>query len=446
MRLDGDSTLSEADHKSLGALPRRELLWIFPRAQPWLVRVEREAVVGRDSGCEVVVDAAKVSRRHALVRRNGPILVVEDLDSRNGTYVDGRRVEKASLEPGSLLRVGEALAMVWQRSTDPEPRFSELAPGLFGGATLAHCMRDLDKIAGSDLSVVVQGGTGCGKEVVARALHQLSGRSGRFVPINCAALPASLAESQLFGHKRGAFTGAERTEIGFVGSAHAGTLFFDEVLDLALPVQAKLLRVLQEREYTPIGETRAVPVDLRVVVASQRPLEDAVAAGQFREDLFARLNGYRFALPALSSRREDIPHLFRHFLATRFGGRPPAVRAKLIERLCLHAWPRNIRELETVAKRLGVLYGHESELGEEHLADVLDVSPRSNQSEDATPAVGGEDARNLVGVLSENGGNVVKAAQELGISRARVYRLMLALGIDAKRYRPGSPLRKQRGE
>jgi DNA-binding NtrC family response regulator len=447
MRADLGSTVPDADATSGHLSPDLGLLWIFPDTEPHFSRVEGEAVIGRESGSDIRVEAEQVSRRHASVRRTGPLLVAEDLGSRNGTYLDGQRITKAPLELGSVLRVGEALALVWNAAGQSAPSFRELAPGLFGGPTLAERLRELGKLAASDLSVIVQGRTGCGKEVVARALHQLSRRSGHFVAINCATLPAPLAESQLFGHKRGAFTGAERNEIGFVGSAQGGTLFFDEVLDLPPAIQAKLLRVLQEREYVPIGETRPVSVNLRVVVASQKPLEQAVAAGQFREDLFARLNGYRLALPTLAERREDVPFLLRHFLMSRFGGRPPVVRGRLIETLCLYAWPRNVRELETVAKRLSVLHGHEPELRNEHLKDVLDTAPAGEAGEDdRASAPDNEEGRELIAALSENGGNVVRAAQKLGISRARAYRVMLALGIDAERYRGELPARRRRGD
>jgi DNA-binding NtrC family response regulator len=197
----------------------------------------------------------------------------------------------------------------------------------------------------------------------------------------------------------------------------------------------------------PVGDTRHVPVDLRVVVASQKPLEEAVAAGQFREDLFARLNGFRFAVPTLGERREDIPFLIGHFLADRFGGRPPALRARLVEELCLHPWPRNVRELATVAKRLSVLHGHETELRPEHLKDVLDDALQPDPNARAVTVAPADDAeRALVAALSETSGNVVRAAQKLGISRARAYRLMLALGIDAERYRPDAASRKRRGD
>jgi transcriptional regulator of acetoin/glycerol metabolism len=429
-----------ADASSLG------LLWVFPDSQPHFTTVESQVVIGRGAESDVLLGADQVSRRHALVRRNGPLLVVEDLNSRNGTYVNGCRVTKTSLAPGSLLRIGEALAVVWNSRQGESVRFAELAPGVHGGATLNARLEELRGVAASNLSVIVEGRTGVGKEGAAHALHHFSGRAGPFVAINCAALEPLLAESQLFGHRRGAFTGAQRDEVGFVGRAAGGTLFLDEVLELPLSVQAKLLRVLQQKEYVPLGDTRATPVDLRVVSASQKPLEDAVAAGQFRDDLFARLNGYRLALPNLSERREDVPYLFRHFLTRHFGGRPPAMRARLVEALCLKEWPRNVRELETVSKRISVMYGHSSELSLDHLIDILDSVDRRAFRNSEVPAAAsqpGPDAE-LSAALADSGGNVLRAAKRLGISRSRVYRRMLELGLDIDRFRaaPRSNRRK----
>jgi DNA-binding NtrC family response regulator len=449
--MDVGSTLPDTETVDRGTASDLGLLWIYPDPQPRFTSIENAMVVGRESTSGIVLSAGNVSRRHVLVRRSGPLLVAEDLGSRNGTYVEGRRIEKANLAEGAVLRVGEALAIVWKGHAGESPHFCELAPGFFGGSTLAARMRDLERVAASGLFVVVEGRTGAGKEGIATAIHHYSRRSGRFVAINCATLQPSLVESQLFGHRRGAFTGAERNEIGLIGSADRGTLFLDEVLELSPLIQSKLLRVLQQNEYLPLGETRPVGVDLRVVAASQKPLEQAVAAGEFREDLFARLNGYSFRVPELSERRADIPYLFRHFLNRQFGGRPPVLRARLLEALCLKSWPRNVRELETLAKRVGVLHGHVRELRLEHLLDVLDESDRralSGDTPDADPAAtvgSGREDRELAAALSESEGNVVQAARKLGVSRASIYRRILALGIDVRDYRAELASGKRRG-
>jgi transcriptional regulator of acetoin/glycerol metabolism len=232
---------------------------LFPEQQhPAFFAIEREATVGRDPSCQVVLDAGRVSRRHLVVRRNGPVTVAEDLGSRNGSYCDGKLFNKTALTHQSVLRLGNAV-LLWHAGDRAPAPFSEIAPGVLGGATLGARLDQLHNVAISRLPVIVRGRSGCGKERVARALHAESGRTGRFVGINCATIPDQLADAQLFGHKRGAFTGAERGEIGYLAAADGGTLFLDEVIELSLPVQAKLLRALQEREYVPVGETKAVP-------------------------------------------------------------------------------------------------------------------------------------------------------------------------------------------
>jgi sigma-54 dependent transcriptional regulator, acetoin dehydrogenase operon transcriptional activator AcoR len=448
-----ETTLAATNAKGLKSPARLGLLWVYPESvlqlraglppAPRFTEITLPAVVGRDTSCDVILEAAQVSRRHLSIRRNGPVLVAEDLQSRNGSHYAGERLTKGGLASGGVLRLGEAIAIVLGASEGQAFDYRELAPGLFGGPTLAECVNDLPRVARSDLPVIVQGPTGSGKERVAAAVHHFSARSGRFVGINCAALPEALAENELFGHKRGAFTGAERNEIGYVAAANGGTLFLDEVVELRPAVQARLLRVLQEREVVPLGDTRPFRVDLRVVVASQIPLAQAVREGRFREDLFARLNGFQITLPPLSERREDVPFLFAQFLAERFGGRPPGVRVRLMEALCLYGWPRNVREIEMLAKRLAVLHGHEPELDARHLAGLLDDGPTSARESPSgvrtVRALPDDDVVQepdaLTAALDANGGNIVRAAKQMGISRARAYRLLIARGIDVQRFR-----------
>jgi DNA-binding NtrC family response regulator len=441
-----ETTVPGADVVRAAQSSRIGLLWVFPDSfqtgSPRFTEIGAPAVVGRGAGVEISLEVSQVSRRHVRLTPHFPLLVAEDLGSRNGTFHDGRRIEKSVLEPGALLRLGEAIAIVYAARPDEAFDYRELAPGVFGGATLSRRLRELPCVAASDLPVIVVGRTGAGKEGVARAVHHYSGRRGKLIAINCASVPEPLAEAQLFGHKRGAFTGAESSELGFIAAADGGTLFLDEILELAPSIQARLLRVLQEREYTPLGETRAVKVDLRVVVASQEPLEQAVRAGRFREDLYARLNGYQIDLQTLRERKEDIAPLFRHFLAQRFEGRPPSASARLIESLCLYEWPRNVRELETVARRMATLHGQRAELDLPQLEGAFganDARLAGAASDDTTS----DETRGelepapsaLLAALDRHRGNVAQAAKQLGISRARAYRLMVALGVDAQRYR-----------
>ena len=225
--------------------------------------------------------------------------------------------------------------------------------------------------AASDLPIVLEGETGTGKELAARALHRWSGRSGPLSAVNCAALPEGLAEGELFGYRRGAFTGADRASAGFFRGAQGGTLLLDEVSDLPLALQAKLLRVLEEREVQPLGEIHPVPIDVRVVVAGQQPLIEAVRAGRFRADLLARLDGLTVRLPPLRKRREDVLPLFSRLLEEIGQGRVPAMESDFAERLCMHDWPFNVRELVLLAKRLVTLHGSDVTLRAQHLPERI---------------------------------------------------------------------------
>ena len=281
------------------------LVWLFPRADipavPLQAQGAGEWVIGRDPACAIRLEGNDVSRRHAAIRRptaeSAPS--ISDLGSRNGIRVNGCVVPSAEIVCGDVVRVGGWVGVV---AAAPST-FGEIAPGLLGGAVLQKAVAPLLQVAPSSLTMVLEGETGTGKEIVTRSVHAWSGRTGPLVAVNCAALPEGLAEGELFGYRRGAFTGADRASPGFFRSAQGGTLLLDEVSDLPLPLQAKLLRVLQEGEVQPLGETRPVPVDVRIVVASQQPLMDAVREGRFRADLLARLDGITVRLPPLRQRK-----------------------------------------------------------------------------------------------------------------------------------------------
>src|SRR5690606_24277845 len=296
----------------------------------------------------------EASRRHATVSRGRDAWVMRDLGSSNGTYITGVRTVEATVGPGDVVRPGEGAADVAEASAEhaAQPLLDQFAPGLWGGPTLRAALEPLQRAAKADLPIVIQGQTGTGKEVVARAVHSWSGRPGDFSAVNCAALPATLAEGELFGYRKGAFTGADRANPGHFRAADRGTLLLDEVLDLTLPLQAKLLRVLEQREVHPLGEARPIPIDVRVLAAAQSSLSDACGEARFRSDLHARLDGFTIELPALDERKEDIVPLFRRFLAAGLGGAELPLEPKLVETLCLYPWPQNVRELALLAKRL----------------------------------------------------------------------------------------------
>jgi hypothetical protein len=344
MRHDaGTTTITESSAPRHGeGAATLALVWLFPRADIPAVDLqtqgEGEWLIGRDPACAIRLEGNDVSRRHAAIRRAAADAApqIVDLGSRNGIRVNGCAV--ASAEAWAVATwFAWAAGLAWLPAAPSA--FGEIAPGLLGGAVLQAAVAPLRQVAPSSLTIVLEGETGTGKEIVTRSVHAWSGRPGPLVAVNCAALPEGLAEGELFGYRRGAFTGADRASPGFFRSAQGGTLLLDEVSDLPLPLQAKLLRVLQEGEVQPLGETRTTPVDVRIVVASQQPLMDAVREGRFRADLLARLDGITVRLPPLRQRKEDVPHLFSHLLREWTKGRAPAVECELVERCACTTGP-----------------------------------------------------------------------------------------------------------
>jgi DNA-binding NtrC family response regulator len=423
-----DTTVREDESVAGAVRPRLWLRWVFPSYQPALA-IEHGLDIGRDPDCRVRLLGKGVSRRHVEIHRQGPVFALKDLASTNGTFLNGQRTQHAAIAPGGVLRVGEHVAVFSESAAEPSD-FREHAAGLFGGHELDLALRPLRRAASSNLSVVIAGATGTGKERVARAIHDWSGRKGPFHALNCAALPKDLAEAELFGYRKGAFTGAERANLGHFRAADRGTLFLDEIADLPLVIQAKLLRVLEDAAVTSLGETDEVPIDVRFVAAAQRPLSVSVQTQQFRDDLQARLAGMSINLPALRERRADVAPLFRHFLYEYSGGRPPEVEAKLIEALCVYDWPSNVRELEQLSRQLLAVHGLEPVLKRSQLpAEWLDSLPSSPDS--IVPSSNGElserrdyDLKRLVAALRQTQGNVASAAASLGFSRQRAYRLL----------------------
>ncbi|HYP89343.1 MAG TPA: sigma 54-interacting transcriptional regulator, partial [Polyangiaceae bacterium] len=287
-----------------------------------------------------------------------------------------------------------------------------------------------------------EGETGTGKEAVSRAIHDWSGRTGPFVAVNCAALPQALAEGELFGYRRGAFTGAEQASAGYFRAAQHGTLLLDEVCELPLALQAKLLRVIEQREVHPLGEVKPVKLDVRVLAAAQEPLAQAVAQSRFRADLFARLDGLSVRLPPLRERRAEIPYLFTRLLVEGSSARTPTPDVRLVERLCLYDWPFNVRELGLLVKRLLVLHGAEPKLTLQQLPERFRAERAATPSAPsrALPTAELPELAELLEALRASSGNVARAAQALGISRQRAYRMMQGradVDLDALRD-PGS--------
>jgi two-component system response regulator AtoC len=302
---------------------------------------------------------------------------------------------------------------------------------LIGGSlSLEKIVKQARAVAATSATVLITGENGTGKEMLARAIHEESPRvSNSFVAVSCAALPESLIESELFGHEKGSFTSATQTRKGRFELADGGTLFLDEVGDLTPTVQVKLLRVLQERSFERVGATKTTSVDIRLIAASNRDLEQEVEAGRFRRDLFYRLNVVPLVLPPLRTRREDIPLLAAHFVAKaaeKYVRPKLELKPVLIEALQEYEWPGNVRELENLIERLVVLSSGPS-LGLEFLPErMLRVLPGANTA-DETTLEGGVAAlkrRMILRALQSVGGNKVAAAKRLGISRSYLHRLI----------------------
>ncbi|MCS7102054.1 MAG: sigma 54-interacting transcriptional regulator, partial [Burkholderiaceae bacterium] len=316
------------------------------------------------------------------------------------------------------------------------------------------------RVVAHDIPILIQGETGTGKELLARAIHAASPRAkGPFVAVNCAAIPEGLIESELFGYEEGAFTGARRRgHVGKILQADGGTLFLDEIGDMPLPLQARLLRVLQERAVTPLGSTRAIGVNAAVICATHRRLRDAIAAGTFREDLYYRLNGLTVTLPPLRE-RTDLAALVDRILRS-FGG--PAARlrvaAEVMQAFARYRWPGNVRQLVAVLRTASALAAEEAELRREHLPeDLLDELDRAAAPAAATASAGAAgDARApalaplgvlkqnaIERALSEHAGNVSAAARALGISRNTVYRHLAANAGESARVTPSRTVAKR---
>ncbi len=394
-----------------------------------VVPVGAEVRVGRSPTVEVPLDDTRVSREHAAIRFDGTSVLVRDEASSNGTFVDGVRISGTRrTDPGAVILIGSTRIVVVASSRDsvrPETHGPVLGIVASGSDVVAvdpamvSLLALVRRLAASDLPVLVQGETGSGKEVVARLLHRHSLRAGRsFLGVNCAALPESLAESELFGHERGSFTGADARKGGVFERADGGTLLLDEVGELSSTNQARLLRVLQERTLTRVGGTRAVPVDVRVVAATNRDLLVDVAKGKFREDLYFRLNGVTVAVPPLRSRPRDIVPMAERVLAERGGGRHLGQGVAAV--LQSYRWPGNVRELRN-AIECAIALAEGAELRVEHLPPAVrgDAEPQQTSEEPSALRTKVDDLerRSILAALDAAGWNQSRAAQGLGISR-----------------------------
>ena len=383
-------------------------------------------LVGTSPSCELRLTDRTASRRHVAFELVGPHLHVTDLGSTNGTRVANVRVGDAILSGGEQVRIGETTLTVELAPAEPAERLSDAAGfgQLLGSSTAMRRLYPLcERLAKSDVPVLIEGETGTGKEVLAESLHdQGARRTGPFVVFDCSVVTPSLVESHLFGHEKGAFTGATAARRGVFALADGGTLFIDEIGDLELPLQARLLRAIERGEVTRVGSERWIKVNVRIVAATRRDLDREVLAGRFRDDLFYRLAVARIELPPLRHRHGDIALLARHFWDT-LGGKELPLPYELFERFEEYSWPGNVRELLNAVARhvaLGDLVefgptdsaaAERADLVEKILALDLPL-PRAKQR-----MMEEFERRYVERVLDRHGGNVRRAAEASGIAK-----------------------------
>jgi transcriptional regulator with GAF, ATPase, and Fis domain len=388
-----------------------------------------------------------------------PEPTIEDLGSRNGTTVRQRRLsahERSPIQVGTLVEIGSAWLVVQATPAlpvlgvgSPRPVSSDDDRVIVHDEAMRRVYAMVDLVAPSDLPVLLLGETGVGKEVVARQLHARSSRSPNpFVVINCASIPEALVERELFGHVRGAFTGATENKLGLFEAAHGGTLFLDEVGELPLSLQPKILRAVEQGEITRLGGVRPTRLDVRLVSATNRDLVTATREGQFRADLFFRLSGITIEIPPLRQRPNDIEPLAAYFwglAAARSRRAPPQLTRETIAELLAYPWPGNIRELRRTIER-GVLLGSGKFIdpsqqwvpptparSEPSMPTAVAVEPSGAESADLRERVGAFEKECLLEALARTGGNQTRAARLLGLPRRTLLNKLQLHGIETSR-------------
>lgn len=384
----------------------------------------------------------RASRSHAAVHRHGQAVRLVDEQSKNGTFVNGRRVREAVLDDGDVVRIGDSF-LIYRLDGAPVGTTEDSAlSSLVGVSPAARALRQrLTALARERATVLLLGESGTGKDVAARALHELSRRLGPFIAVNCGALPGELAESLLFGHTAGAYSGAQRAQAGFFRAADRGTLLLDEIGDLPLALQPKLLRALEDRAVTPVGATAPVACDVRIVAATHRELLRAVKMQEFRGDLYARLAEVPLRLPPLRQRREDILPLFLHAVADPNAQLTPRLVAALLN----HSFPFNVRELIKLVSQLRV----DTPAGQPYdvlpIGERLDESAQAVESPDPQPLgesqgspalrIAAPSRDELAALLRRHAGNISSIARVMGRSRRQVDRWLESAELDVNEFR-----------
>jgi DNA-binding NtrC family response regulator len=430
MRADGETQEDSQLEKAAPEPSRPGLVFIFSGGAPLFHPVpltEGRLVLGREGAGGQPLPDERLSRQHAEVRREGTQWRVEDLGSRNGTFVDGEQVVgRRGFSSPRVLRLGNTLALFREDVGRLAGADVASGPERVLGPAFHAVLQQVEEAAVAGDTLLITGESGTGKELAAQAYHQAGPNArGRFVAVNCAAVPSTVAERLLFGSRRGAYSGAEADAEGYLQAADKGVLFLDEVAELSLEVQAKLLRVLETREVLALGASRPQPVSVCVCSATHKDLRAAVAAGQFRADLYYRLSQAEVRLPPLRERLEEVPWLLAY--AVRGA---PALHATFVEACLSRPWPGNVRELLSEARRAAraaAALGQRS-LRAEHLDADAGMAMEAPAETAASPP---PDRAAVEAALAAHGGNVSAAARALGLHRTQLYRLM-------QRWGPGS--------
>jgi DNA-binding NtrC family response regulator len=466
----GDKTVTSSWRPSRGESAHRLLVVFSPNADQGgrgVLLSDEPVYLGRTetvgAGKSLVLADDKTSREHAVIEHvagEGGFRL-RDLGSRNGTFVDGQRVSEVVLQDENVIRIGSHVLLFQSLDVDSVLHLFDRSPTsslLVGGShRMQQVFRAIREAGSQSWPTLITGESGVGKELVARAIHDAGTRRGEYIPVNCAALPENLVESEFFGHARGAFTGAG-VRRGLFREADGGTLFLDEIGEMRLDLQAKLLRVLATGEVRAVGDDRTQQVDVRVLAATNADLEQAVEEGRFRADLYARLMGYVIHVPPLRERRDDIMTLARHFLAR--GDHGVEIGADVAEALCIYPWPYNVRELEHTMAVAGSAAARHGLMELEHLPDKLhqpfeerlgvSSSPVSQSlappalltvRRNATPT-----AAELRQVLEACDGNVSRVAAFFDKDRRQIYRWARRLGVDPEAYRTADAPSPEEGD
>jgi len=406
--------------------------------------------IGRTTAPEVLRDGTRLtigvpdramSSSHARIARDGRQWVLEDAGSRNGVMLNGARADKATLVDGDVFELGETFWLFRHRdaAVDDRPRdlesgaLPEVLPGL---VTFTHAFHEslaaLARIVEVCVPILLQAESGTGKELCARAIHARSKRPGAFIAVNCGALTETIAASELFGHRKGAFSGATDDRPGLIRAADKGTLFLDEIGDLPLPLQTILLRVLQEHEVTPVGAVQPIPIDIQLVAASHRDLGALVRQELFRHDLYARLAGFSAKIPPLRERREDLGLLAAALLRRAPFGATTTLTPNAARALVNHDWPLNVRELETCLTVASTL-ANGGTIHRRHLPELVrgDTAAAETDARSEHPRRKTE----LLALLREHQGNIASIARATGWNRVQIHRWLKKFDLDPAPFR-----------